>query len=90
MRPPDSFIGQPIRSLQTMLRVIASHHQDLPNVVADGVYSRQTANAVSAFQRKFDIPVTGITDQATWEMIVAVYEPALIQISPAQPLQIIL
>ena len=90
MRPPESFIGQPIRSLQTMLRVIASHHQDLPNVVPDGVYGRQTANAVTAFQRKFGIPVTGITDQATWEMIVAVYEPALIQISPAQPLQIIL
>lgn len=90
MRPPESFIGQPVRSLQTMLRVIASHHKDLPSVIPDGIYGQQTANAVSAFQRKYGIPVTGITDQATWEMIVSVYEPALIQVTPAQPLQIIL
>ena len=90
MRPPESFIGQPVRSLQTMLRVIAAHHTDLPSVIPDGIYSQQTANAVSAFQQKFDIPVTGITDQATWDMIVSVYEPALVHVSPAQPLQVIL
>ena len=90
MRPPESFIGQPVRSLQTMLRVIAAHHEDLPGVIPDGIYGHQTAQAVSAFQRKFGIPITGITDQATWEMIVSVYEPALIQVSQAQPLQIIL
>ena len=90
MRPPESFIGQPVRSLQTMLRVIAARHNDLPGVIPDGIYSQQTANAVSAFQRKYGLPVTGITDQSTWEMIVSVYKPALIHVSPAQPLQIIL
>lgn len=90
MRPPESFIGQPVRSLQTMLRVIATHHEDLPSVIPDGIYGKQTANAVSAFQQKFGIPVTGITDQATWDMIVSVYEPALMEVSSAQPLQIIL
>ena len=90
MRPPESFVGQPIRSLQTMLRVIATHHTDLPSVIPDGIYSQQTAAAVSAFQQKFGIPVTGITDQRTWEQIVSVYEPALTQASPAQPLQIVL
>lgn len=90
MRPPESFIGQPVRSLQTMLRFIAAHHTDLPTVIPDGIYGQQTAQAVSAFQRKFGIPITGIADQATWEMIVSVYQPALIHVSPAQPLQIIL
>lgn len=90
MRPPESFIGQPVRSLQTMLRIIATHHSDLPSVIPDGIYGQQTAQAVSAFQRKYGIPITGIADQATWEMIVSVYKPALIHISPAQPLQIIL
>lgn len=90
MRPPESFIGQPVRSLQTMLRVIATHYKDLPNVIPDGIYSQQTANAVSAFQRKYGIPITGITDQPTWEMIVSVYEKALVHVAPAQPLQIIL
>ena len=90
MRPPESFIGQPVRSLQTMLRVIAAHHDDLPSVIPDGIYGQQTANAVSAFQRKFGLPITGVTDQGTWEMIVSVYQPALTNVTPAQPLQIIL
>ena len=90
MRPPESFIGQPVRSLQTMLRVIAARHTDLPNVIPDGIYGQQTASAISAFQRKYGLPVTGITDQGTWETIVSVYKPALIQVTPAEPLQIIL
>lgn len=90
MRPPESFIAQPVRSLQTMLRVIASHHEDLPGVIPDGIYGEQTSAAVSAFQRKFGLPITGITDQGTWEMIVSVYKPALVNVTPAQPLQIIL
>ena len=90
MRPPESFIGQPVRSLQTMLRVIATRHTDLPSVIPDGIYGQHTSNAVSAFQRKYGLPITGITDQGTWEMIVSVYQPALIHVTPAQPLQIIL
>ena len=90
MRPPESFIGQPVRSLQTMLRVIAAHDQDLPSVIPDGIYGSQTASAVSAFQRKYELPITGITDQWTWKMIVDAYQPALINVTPAQPLQIIL
>lgn len=73
-----------------MLRVIASHHGDLPSVIPDGIYGQQTASAVSAFQRKFGLPITGIANQGTWEMIVSVYKPALIHVSPAQPVEIVL
>lgn len=90
MRPPESFIGQPVRSLQTMLRVIAAHHEDLPSVIPDGIYGQQTMNAVSAFQQKFGLPITGVTDQRTWEVIVSVYYPALTNVTPAEPLRIIL
>jgi len=89
MRPQESFIGQPIRSLQTMLRVIAENDSDLPGVVPDGIYGRQTVTAVSAFQRKYGLPVTGITDQSTWENIVAIYDAALIEVDEAHPLYII-
>ena len=89
MRPPESFVGQPIRSLQTMLRVIAESDNTLPSVVPDGIYGKQTMNAVSAFQKKYGIPVTGIADQNTWDSIVAIYEPALILVDEAQPLYLI-
>ena len=90
MRPPESFIGQPVRSLQTMLRVIAQEDARQPNVIPDGIYGVQTTSAVSAFQRNHGLPVTGVADQPTWEAIVAVYEPAMTRVGPAQPLEIIL
>lgn len=90
MRPPESFVGQPVRSLQTMLRVIAESDRSLPSVIPDGIYGQQTVTAVSAFQRKYGLPVTGVADQATWETVAAVYEPALVQVDEAQPLYIIL
>ena len=90
MRPNESFIGQPVRSLQTMLRVIAQEDNQQPSVIPDGIYGNQTIRAVTAFQRKNGLPVTGVTDQATWDAIVKVYEPALTRVGPAEPLQIIL
>lgn len=90
MRPGESFIEQPIRSLQTMLRVIAEDDSRLPTLVPDGVYGPTTMQAVSAFQRQYGLPVTGITDQDTWDRIVSAYEPALIRIGPAEPIEIIM
>lgn len=90
MKPGESFVAQPVRSLQTMLRVIAEDDGQSPTVIPDGIYSTRTAAAVTAFQRKHGLPVSGITDQATWDAIVEVYEPALVRIGPAQPLEIIL
>ena len=90
MRPIESFIGQPVRSLQTMLRVLAERDDRYTPIIPDGVYSPQTMAAVSNFQRQHGLPITGITDQATWEAIVAEYEPALIHVDEAQVVEIIL
>ena len=90
MRPPESFVGQPIRSLQTMLRVIAENDPSHVRIIPDGIYGTETVLAISVFQRKHGLPVTGVTDQPTWEAVVAVYEPALIEQDSAYPLDIIL
>lgn len=90
MRPPESFVGQPIRSLQTMLRVLAEDDPKHPAVIPDGIYGPETMAAVTAFQRLHGLPSTGVTDQRTWEAVVAAYEPALIRQDQAQPLQITL
>lgn len=90
MRPPESFIEQPVRSLQTMLRVLAEDDNRLPTVVPDGIYGPTTMNAVTAFQRQQGIPITGIVDQPTWDLIVSSYEPALIRVGKAQPIEIIM
>lgn len=90
MRPPESFVGQPVRSLQTMLRVIAEDAGRIPTVVPDGIYGPNTMNAVTTFQRLYGLPVTGIADQPTWDMIVSVYEPALIRVGKAEPIEILM
>ena len=90
MRPAESFIAQPVRSLQAMLRIIAQEDDRQPSLIPDGIYGNQTLRAVTAFQRNNGLPATGVVDQATWEAIVSVYEPASIRIGPAQPLEIIL
>ena len=90
MRPPESFVSQPVRSLQAMLRILAEYDDSYETVVPDGVYSPQTMRAVAQFQQNHGIPVTGVTDQRTWEEIVARYEPALIFVDEAQPVEIIL
>ena len=73
MRPNESFIGQPIRTLQTMLRVIAENDDRQPSVVPDGIYGADTTRAVSAFQRRSGLPVTGIVDYPTWYRISEIY-----------------
>lgn len=90
MRPNESFVGQPIRSLQTMLRVIAEDDMTLPTVIPDGIYGQETITAVSAFQRRAGLPVTGITNQQTWDAIVSAYEPAIVRVGKAAPIEIIM
>lgn len=90
MRPGESFVAQPVRSLQTMLRVIAEDDPSLPVVIPDGIYGSSTMVAVTAFQRKNGIPVTGIVDAYTWDRIVEAYEPALIRVGKAEPIEILL
>ena len=52
MRPGESFVEQPVRSLQTMLRLLAEDDPRLPTVIPDGIYGPSTMIAVTAFQRR--------------------------------------
>ena len=90
MRPSESFVQQPVRSLQTMLRVISEDDPTLPVLIPDGIYGPSTMVAVTAFQRKSGIPVTGIVDEYTWDRIVDTYELALIRVGKAESIEILL
>lgn len=90
MRPDESFIGNSVRSLQTMLRVIGADDGRNLTVIPDGIYGTQTQAEVARFQQERGIPVTGVTDQYTWERIVEDYQPALTHVAPAEPIRIIM
>ena len=72
MSESGTFLGRPVRSLQTMLRVISRALPEIPPVIPDGVYGQSTMRAVTALQRYADLPVTGVVDQATWDKIVSI------------------
>jgi peptidoglycan hydrolase-like protein with peptidoglycan-binding domain len=65
--------GNNVRTIQTQLNRIAQVYTVIPRIAVDGTYGQQTANAVRAFQRIFDLPVTGIVDFATWYRISNIY-----------------
>ena len=84
----QAFVNQPIRSLQTMLRTIAQLRPSQRNLIPDGLYGPQTAQAVRSFQKRAGLPQTGAVDLDTWEAIVAEYELLRVEVLPAQPIQI--
>ncbi len=70
--PQDLSLGDSsdaVRYLQYMLEVLASFDPDIPSVSQSGVYDTTTRDAVQAFQRSEQLPVTGAVDAATWDAI---------------------
>ena len=42
MKPDESFLNQPIRSLQTMLRILAEQDPQHETLIPDGIYGSAT------------------------------------------------
>lgn len=80
----DPIMNAPIRSLQLMLRTLSFLDSDYPSLIPDGIFGTATAGAVSTFQGKHGLPVTGIADQTTHAAIVRAYEAALPRLIPAE------
>ena len=90
MKPTESFIQQPVRSLQEMLNVLSKDNPKYSPVIPDGIYGPDTMQAVAAFQRLNGLGVNGVVDQQTWDAIVLQYEPALIRVDKAEAIEILL
>ncbi len=61
--------GEKVKHLQYMLAVLAAYIPEIPNLAIDGIFGRETKNAVIAAQGRFDLPQTGIVDEKTWNRI---------------------
>ena len=90
MKPQESFVDQPIRSLQTMLRTIARIEPGQMNVMPDGIYGSQTAAAVRSFQRRMGLNPTGVVDQNTHAHIVREFDRSRIETAQAHPIRVTL
>ncbi len=59
--------------LQTYLRQLAYHDNDIPKVVIDGIFEERTRDALRAFQRKYELTPNGIADRKTWDLLYLKY-----------------
>ncbi len=65
--------GVTVRTLQYYLSIIAYFNSDLQPVPLGGIFDAQTVDAVERFQAFYGLPVTGIVDNETWNMIDRIY-----------------
>lgn len=84
MRIPEIYLGKPVRSLQTMLRLIADTSAHVLPVIPSGYYAMSTHAAVRSFQAANGLPQTGEADAVTWAAVANAYEHARFsQLMPA-------
>ena len=65
--------GIDVRTLQYYLSIIAYFNSELQPVPIDGNFDSATVDAVERFQAYYGLPVTGIVDSDTWEVIDRIY-----------------
>ena len=66
-------IGDEVKNIQYLLAYLAQFYDTIPSVTLDGIFGRETENAVKAFQRVFELPVTGAVDFDTWDVLYRTY-----------------
>ncbi len=74
--------------LQTYLRQLAYHDNDIPKVVIDGIFEEQTREALRSFQRKYELTPNGIADMKTWNLLYKKYLESVDENSIAESLLI--
>ena len=66
--------GNDVRTIQVQLNRISRNYPAIPKISAvDGTFGVQTENAVRKFQEVFNLPQTGVVNQATWYKIAYIY-----------------
>ena len=66
--------GESVRTLQQYLNVIAAANPGMPAVEVTGEFGNMTRQAVTTYQRAYELPVTGVVNEETWNSIVNTYK----------------
>lgn len=66
-------VGVEIRNIQYFLNYLAEFYSEIPRIGIDGVFGAETENAVKAFQRLFELPITGRVDLPTYDTLYRTY-----------------
>jgi peptidoglycan hydrolase-like protein with peptidoglycan-binding domain len=65
--------GSEVFELQYLLALIAEYNNEIPSINVDGDFGPATKSALEAFQRIYNLNVTGETDIQTWDRLYREY-----------------
>lgn len=65
--------GDGVRVVQYLLLYVSQFDNRVPPITIDGIYGENTEAAVRAFQSLSGLPVTGVTDEATYSALYDAY-----------------
>lgn len=65
--------GVGVKTVQYYLNILAYFNSALSPLPLDGVYGPSTTNAVRVFQEYYGLPVTGVVNTATWNVLNRIY-----------------
>lgn len=74
--------------IQTYLRQLSYHDNDIPPVVIDGIFDTATRDSLRAFQRKYGLSPTGKSDISTFELLYEKYLDSLSEYGLPEPLSV--
>ncbi len=77
-----------IRQLQRYLRQLSYFNDTIPPAPVTGRWDPHTEQALLAFQREYQLPPTGVADQATWELLYSEYLKSLSERSAPEKMPI--
>ncbi len=78
--------GSKVEEMQCYLSFISQYNQNIPDVVADGIFGPATETAVIAFQNYYDLKADGLVGEQTWAKIKEVYDEFYEDLLPPEQL----
>jgi len=66
-------VGPRVSAAQYYLLIISKFDSRVPSVPVTGEFGQQTADAIRAFQSAYNLPVTGVLDESTWNSLYDTY-----------------
>ena len=75
-----------VRELQHYLRTLSLTDDRYPLIAVDGIFGKETTNAVRVFREINGFPPAGEVDRAVWERLLHEYQNTLLLVTNALPL----
>lgn len=82
----DTQYADHVRELQHYLRTLSLTDDRYPLIAVDGIFGKETTEAVRVFREMNGFPPAGEVDRAVWERLLREYQESLLLVTDAAPM----